>query len=171
MKPSLVISPVTKNGKPAFVVNIPAGVSGGTRKRKFFEKRTAGETFVREWRAETFDYGARWVALSDRQRAGVVYHMDRLAEADWSLGEAVDFVLKHGKASPSIQLGTVAEQFLLAKTAKACRPRYLAKLQGQHFPFPCRAPGTSNCKNHRVGHRRILEPQRLGWRDTSDALD
>ena len=61
--------------------------------------------------------------------------LHRLSEAGWSLGDATNFVIKHGKSPPSMSLGKVADHFLQAKTANPCRPRYLAKLKGTVSSF------------------------------------
>ncbi|MBE0543551.1 MAG: hypothetical protein IH623_19575 [Verrucomicrobia bacterium] len=41
----------------------------------------------------------------------------------------MDFIDKHSKASPSLPLGTVAEEFLATKEASGLRPRYVKTLR------------------------------------------
>lgn len=47
----------------------------------------------------------------------------------WKLAAAVDFIEKHGKAAPSLPLGTVADEFMAAKEKAGLRPRYLKTLR------------------------------------------
>jgi len=63
------------------------------------------------------------------ERAAIAYHLERLKALGWTLAKAVDFIEKHGKAAPSLPLGTVGDDFLTAKETGGLRPRYLKTLK------------------------------------------
>ena len=128
------IAKVTHHGKIRFRVNNPHGPNG-KRERRFFDSAESARRYVSERTADTRAYGIHFASIPSHERAAIAYQLQRLSQAGWSLASAVDFVLKAGKAPPSISLGMVAEAFLASRRAAACRPRYLNKLRASIARF------------------------------------
>lgn len=122
------ISKVLHNGKTRFRVNEAQGPDG-KRQRKFFETREAAEQYVKQRTAETKAYGVHFATIPTTERAAIGYQLERLKTLGWTLAAAVDFIEKHGKAAPSLPLGTVAEEFLATKAVAGLRPRYVKTLR------------------------------------------
>ncbi len=122
------ITKVIHNGNTRYRVNQAQG-QNGKRQRKFFETKEAAEQYVKDRTADTKAYGIHFATIPTTERAAIVYQLDRLKKLGWMLPEAVDFIEKHGKAAPSLPLGTVADEFLAAKEAAGLRRRYLKTLR------------------------------------------
>jgi integrase len=122
------VSRVIKHGNVRYSVNEAQG-TGGMRQRKFFETREAAEQYVRQRTEEIKAYGIHFATISTSERATIGYQLDRLKTLGWTLAAAVDFIEKHGKAAPSLALGTVADEFLATKEASGLRPRYVKTLR------------------------------------------
>ena len=122
------ISKVIHNGNTRYRVNEAQGPDG-KRLRKFFDSKEAAEQYVKERTADAKAYGVHFVTIPTSERANIGYHLDRLKKLGWTLPAAVDFIEKHGKAAPSLPLGTVADQFLKTKDEAGLRPRYVKTLK------------------------------------------
>lgn len=122
------ITKIWKNAKWQYRVNDPYGPHG-KRQRRFFGTREAAERYARQRTDDRNSFGIYFACMPASERAALAYHLQRLRRLGWSLAAAVDFIERHGKAPPSILLGTVASQFLAARQAGGLRPRYLRKLQ------------------------------------------
>lgn len=122
------ISKVTHNGNVRYRVNEALG-PGGKRQRKFFETREAAEEYVKQRTAETRAFGIHYNTIPANERAAIAYHLERLKTLGWTLAKAVDFIEKHGKAAPSLPLGTVADEFISAKEKAGLRRRYVKTLK------------------------------------------
>lgn len=122
------ISKVTHNGNVRYRVNEAQG-QDGKRQRKFFETREDAEQYVKQRTAETRAFGIHFTTIPANERAAIAYHLERLKTLGWTLAKAVDFIERHGKAAPSLPLGTVADDFLAAKDKGGLRPRYLKSLK------------------------------------------
>lgn len=123
------ISKVTNHGQIRFRVNEPQGPDG-KRQRKFFDTREAAENYVKERTDDSKAFGIHFTTIPTKERAVIVYQLDRLKKLGWELPAAVDFIEKHGKAFslPSLTVGTVAGEFIAAKKSAGLRPRYVKTL-------------------------------------------
>lgn len=122
------IAKVVHNGNTRYRVNEAQG-QDGKRQRKFFETREAAEEYVKQRKEETRAYGVHFATIPVTERASIGYQLERLKTLGWTLPAAVDFIEKHGKAVPSMPLGTVADEFLKSKESGGLRPRYLKTLR------------------------------------------
>ena len=122
------ISKINHNGNVRYRVNEAQG-QDGKRQRKFFETREAADEYVKQRTAETRAFGIHYTTIPANERAAIAYHLERLKALGWTLAKAVDFIEKHGKAAPSLPLGTVGDDFLTAKETGGLRPRYLKTLK------------------------------------------
>jgi hypothetical protein len=122
------IAKVIHHGQTRYRVNDPSGPDG-KRQRKFFDTREAAEAYAKDRSADKKEFGLRFVTQPPAQRAAIAYQLQRLNDLGWTLPAAVDFIEKHGKAAPSLTLGTVADEFLAAKNAAGLRPRYVKTLR------------------------------------------
>ena len=122
------ISKIIHNGNTRYRVNEAQGTDG-KRQRKFFETREAADEYVKQRTAETRAFGIHYTTIPANERAAIAYHLERLKALGWTLAKAVDFIEKHGKAAPSLPLGTVGDDFLTAKETGGLRPRYLKTLK------------------------------------------
>jgi integrase len=130
------ISKVSKHGKPRWLVNDASG-QGGKRQRKFFATKEEAETYARERTTEKKEYGLHFGSIPPKERAALMYQLQRLHSLGWTLGAAVDFVEKNGKLAnkPEVPLGTVADEFLAAKETAGLRPRYVKTLRASIHRF------------------------------------
>lgn len=130
------ISKVSKHGKPRWLVNDASG-QGGKRQRKFFATKEEAETYARERTTEKKEYGLHFGSIPPKERAALMYQLQRLHSLGWTLGAAVDFVEKNGKQAnkPEVPLGTVADEFLAAKETAGLRPRYVKTLRASIHRF------------------------------------
>ncbi len=128
------ITKLKHHGQIRWRVNDPHGPDG-KRQRKFFDSREAADLFAKERTADRNAFGIHVTSISASDRADLAYHLKRLQVLGWPLGAAVDFIEKHGKAAPSIPLGTVAAEFLAAKQTGGLRPRYLKTLRASIHRF------------------------------------
>jgi len=124
------ITKVNKNGELRWRVNDPNGPNG-KRQRKFFETKEAAEAYVKERSANAKAYGVKFTTIPAKERAGIMYQLERLKDLGWTLPDAVDFVAKHGNAfsTPDKTLGEVVHEFLAAKATAGLRKRYLKALR------------------------------------------
>jgi integrase len=124
------ISKVIKNGEARWRVNDPNGPNG-KRQRKFFETKDAAEAYAKERSTDTKAYGVEFTTIPAKERAGIMYQLERLKGLGWTLAEAVDFVERHGKAFdiPKKTLTDVATEFLAVKATAGLRRRYLKTLR------------------------------------------
>ena len=72
----------------------------------FSTPKEAAETFTKERSAETKAFGVHFTTIPQNDRAAFVYQLQRLDGLGWTLAAAIDFIEKHGKAAPSLPLGT-----------------------------------------------------------------
>lgn len=128
------ITKITHHGQTRFRVNDPHGPDG-KRQRKFFDTREAAEDYVKTRTADTRAFGIHFTTIPPNERAAIVYQLQRLTALGWTLPAAVDFIEKHGKAAPSLPLGTVADEFLATKTTAGLRPRYVKTLRASIHRF------------------------------------
>lgn len=122
------ISKIIHNGNVRYRVN-EAQVADGKRQRKFFETRESAEQYVKERKEETRAYGVHFATIPVSERANIGYQLERLKALGWTLAAAVDFIERHGKAAPSLPVGTVADEFLKTKETGGLRARYLKTLR------------------------------------------
>jgi integrase len=122
------ISKVIHCGNTRYRVNEAQGPDG-KRQRKFFETREAAEEYVKERTADTRAFGIHITTIPAHERAAIAYQLERLKKLGWTLPAAVDFIENHGKAAPSLPLGTVVDEFIKAKEKAGLRPRYLKALR------------------------------------------
>ncbi len=122
------ITKVTHNGNTRYRVNEAQGI-GGKRQRKFFETKDSADAYVKERTADTKAYGVHIATIPATDRAAISYQLERLKALGWTLPGAVDFIEKHGKAAPSLPVGTVADEFFKTKEMSGLRPRYLKTLR------------------------------------------
>ena len=122
------------HGKICWLVNDPNGPDG-KRQRKFFDTREAADAYAKERTAETKAYGVHFTTIPQNERAAFLYQLERIRVLGWTLPDAVDFIEEHGKAAPSMPLGTVADEFLTAKNAAGLRPRYLKTFRASIHRF------------------------------------
>ena len=115
-------------GNVRYRVNEAQGPDG-KRQRKFFDSRDAAEQYVKQRTVDTRAFGIHFTTIPANERASIGYQLERLKTLGWTLAAAVDFIEKHGKAAPSLPLGTVADEFILAKEKGGLRPRYLKTLR------------------------------------------
>jgi integrase len=129
-KAPMKITKVLKHGFVRWRVNDASGTDG-KRHRKFFETKEAAEQFVKDRTADAKAFGTLFATLPNKERATVMFQLQRLDALGWTLPAAVDFVEKHGKQAvvPDVDLSTVADQFFAAKAAAGLRPRYLKTLR------------------------------------------
>jgi integrase len=122
------VAKVRNHGKTRWRVNDHSG-PGGKRQRKFFDTREAAERYDRQRTDDRNAYGIHFATIPASERAALGYHLQRIHALGWTLASAVDFIERHGKAPPSVLLGTVAAEFLAARQAAGIRPRYLRTLR------------------------------------------
>ena len=101
----------------------------GAQRRNFFRTEAEADEFITSRKEDVREFGIHWQTWTPRERAEVFLETERLRKAGWTLRAAVDFVLKHGIEPPSVMLEVVARDFLNAKQAAGCRPRYLSRLR------------------------------------------
>ncbi len=101
----------------------------GKQQRKFFRKEADADDFIKTRKEDVREFGIHWRTWTPRERAEIFLELERLQKLGWTLRAAVDFVAKHGKEPPAVRLEIVARDFLNAKQAAGCRPRYLARLR------------------------------------------
>ena len=122
------ITKITHHDQTRYRVNVPQG-EDGKRQRKFFATREEAEKFAKERTADSKAYGVHFATIPPAERASIVYQLERLKGLGWTLPDAVDLVEKHGKAAPSLPLGTVADEFTAIKKTAGLRPRYVKTLE------------------------------------------
>jgi integrase len=107
----------------------------GKQHRKFFRTEIEADDFIRTRKEDVREFGIHWRTWTPRERAEIFLEMERLQKLGWTLRAAVNFIEKQGKEPPAVRLGIVARDFLNAKQAAACSPRYLARLRASiaHF--------------------------------------
>jgi integrase len=102
----------------------------GEQRRKFFRTEAEADEFLKSRKEDVREFGIHWHnTWTPRERAEIFLETERLRKAGWTLRSAVDFVLNHGTNPPAVPLETVARDFLNAKQAAGCRPRYLSRLR------------------------------------------
>lgn len=124
------VTKVVHHGQPRFRVNDPHGPDG-KRQRKFFDTREAAENYVKERTDDSKAFGIHFTTIPTKERAVIVYQLDRLKKLGWELPAAVDFIERHGKAFslPSLTLGAVADEFIASRKSLGLRPRYVKTLE------------------------------------------
>ena len=124
------ITKVLKHGRVRWRVNDASG-EDGKRQRKFFETKEAAEQFVKDRTADTKNFGTIFATIPTKERAAIMFQLQRLKTLGWTLAAAVDFVEKHGKQAIvlDVDLEALADEFLAAKAAAGLRPRYLKTLR------------------------------------------
>jgi integrase len=122
------ITKVFHHEKTRWRVNDPQGPDG-KRQRKFFDTREAAARYARQRNEDRRAYGIRFATIPPAERASLGYQLSRLHGLGWNLASAVDFIERHGKAPPSLTLGTMADEFLAARQIAGLRPRYFRTLR------------------------------------------
>ena len=94
--------------------------------RKFFATKQEAETFAELKRTERKNSGQNAGAISDKLRIEAMECQERLEKFDVTLTHAVDYFIKHARpAGGQKSLGSVRDEFLLAKTNANRRPEYV----------------------------------------------
>lgn len=102
----------------------------GTQRRKFFLTETEADEFFKSRKEDVREFGIHWHnTWTPRERAEIFLETERLRRLGWTLRAAVDFIAKHGKEPPAVALEVVSRDFLNAKQAAGCRPRYVGRLR------------------------------------------
>jgi hypothetical protein len=124
------ITKVKHHRQIRYRVNDPNGPDG-KRVRKFFDTREAAENYIKERTADTKAFGVHFTTIPPEERAAIAYQIQRLKAMGWTRAAAVDCIEKHGEAenASEIEFGSVAEEFLAAKSTAGLRPRYLKTLR------------------------------------------
>jgi hypothetical protein len=107
----------------------------GRQRRKFFRTEAEAYDFLKSRKEDVRAFGIHRQTWTPRERAEILLEMERLRQMGWTLRAAVNFIEKHGKEPPAVRLEIVSRDFLNAKQAAACSPRYLARLRASIARF------------------------------------
>jgi hypothetical protein len=78
------ITKAVNHGRVRWRVNDPNG-QDGRRQRMFFETKEAAEAYVKERTAETKAFGVHFRAIPEKDRAGLMFQLQRLDGLGWTL--------------------------------------------------------------------------------------
>ncbi len=124
------IAPQNRNGKiVGYRTSLGRGPDGKDR-RKFHKTYEDAQAYIKSEQSENLGTGEL-----HRQKAEIIFALQRLGKVNATINDAVEFYLKHGarKGNPTYQ--TVVDELLAEKTQVSRSPNYLTDLGDKFTTF------------------------------------
>lgn len=120
----------TLRSKTIWRVNVPRSLSGGKRRRRFFQLKEDADAYAEELKASMLNASSLFFRLNESDQAAVLRSLQRLGSDAKKLEEAVDLYLKsNASTGQKISVPDLIKECLRSKEASNKSIRYLQSLK------------------------------------------